>query len=493
MKRKYISILALALIATATSCESTPIENENFETILINPVLSELRKGFKTTGSLKITESYFDDVDFQIPDEQLETQTTTYKFDITFQDNNNYQGVDRRYYQVLTDTDGKEYDGYYMGENSYNLNGYAALNYLDYNNEVVSGYAVDANYELVPYGSNSLLNPFKLLQRNDFTQNKDGFTLSAEKVNIIFEGLFSLLEGYQDNISYVDNSFKFTESTLTSATFTSQNMETKIKQTVPSETEDYHQTYIRYKYEVEMNFENIGTANAKDLIKIEPEKEENLPLKNALASMNATDKITVTRRIHPFINGEYVGEDTYLTIYQLGGGLGGGIYSQAYTLPPEELNQTPAEPSANDFFLRVENTNRKMRIYLLNSTTGEFSKSPGSYANLDNQFYFEGARFNWNGLNANIFTYNEEDGSYSPTDDNLPYITRDLFMSTFDMFNPVDNGYVTSVKIFVNDDQTCIDHIDVNYEDHVGYSGLFQITFSDLGSSHTPFDLVIAE
>ena len=66
-------------------------------------------------------------------------------------------------------------------------------------------------------------------------------------------------------------------------------------------------------------------------------------------------------------------------------------------------------------------------------------------------------------------------------------------MSTFDMFNPVDNGYVTSVKIFVNDDQTCIDHIDVNYEDHVGYSGLFQITFSDLGSSHTPFDLVIAE
>ena len=167
MKRKYISILALALIATATSCESTPIENEDFETILINPVLSELRKGFKTTGSLKITESYFDDVDFQIPDEQLETQTTTYKFDITFQDNNNYQGVDRRYYQVLTDTDGKEYDGYYMGENSYNLNGYAALNYLDYNNEVVSGYAVDANYELVPYGSNSLLNPFKLLQRND--------------------------------------------------------------------------------------------------------------------------------------------------------------------------------------------------------------------------------------------------------------------------------------------------------------------------------------
>ena len=98
---------------------------------------------------------------------------------------------------------------------------------------------------------------------------------------------------------------------------------------------------------------------------------------------------------------------------------------------------------------------------------------------------------NFDYLDANIFTLNE-DGSYSPNDDNLPYIVRDVFMSTFDTFTPIDSGYVTEVKIYVNEDETCIDRIDVNYEDHVGYSGLFEITFTDLGASKTPFDIVLA-
>ena len=54
MKRKYISLLALSLVATATSCGgTTPDTPDNPETpitpISINSVLEELRKGFKTT------------------------------------------------------------------------------------------------------------------------------------------------------------------------------------------------------------------------------------------------------------------------------------------------------------------------------------------------------------------------------------------------------------------------------------------------------------
>ena len=130
-----------------------------------------------------------------------------------------------------------------------------------------------------------------------------------------------------------------------------------------------------------------------------------------------------------------------------------------------------------------------MRIYTVNETTGEFSRA--GYSNLDNRFYYEDACLNFDYLDANIFTLNE-DGSYSPNDDNLPYIVRDVFMSTFDTFTPIDSGYVTEVKIYVNEDETCIDRIDVNYEDHVGYSGLFEITFTDLGASKTPFDIVLA-
>ena len=470
MKRKYISLLALSLVATATSCGgTTPDTPDDPDTpitpISINSVLEDLRKGFKTTGTFEITESYFDDSNYQIPDTDLETKVTTYKFDLTYQDNNDYTGLDRRYYEVLTDTNGQEYDGYVMGENAFNYNGYAALKYLDYNNTVVTDLAVDTNEELIPYGSNSLINPFRLIQRNDLTQTSDGFELTNEKTNIIFEGMFSLLEGYQDNITYATRLFDFTDKTLNSASFVSNNMDSKLRTTVPTEEEPYHQTYIRYNYKIDMDFSEIGTANASDLIKAEEDKAENEPLKNALASMNASDKITMTRRIVPYIDGEYVGEDTYLTIYQLGGQVGGGIYSQAYTLPPDQAYKTPTQATASDFFLRIEDTNKRMRIYTVNETTGKFTQ--GGYANLDNMFYYK--------------------------DDNLPYIIRNIFMSTFDTFTPIDSGYVTSVKIYVNDDETCIDRIEVNYEDHVGYSGLFEITFSDLGSSKTPFDIVIAE
>ena len=321
MKRKYISLLALSLVATATSCGgTTPDTPENPETpitpISINSVLEDLRKGFKTTGTFEITESYFDDSNYQIPDTDLETKITTYKFDLTYQDSNDYTGLDRRYYEVLTDTNGQEYDGYVMGENAFNYNGYAALKYLDYDNTVVTGLAVDTNEELIPYGSNSLINPFRLIQRNDLTQTSDGFELTNEKTNIIFEGMFSLLEGYQDNITYSTRLFDFSEETLNSASFVSNNMDSKLRTTVPTEEEPYHQTYIRYNYKIDMDFSEIGTANASDLIKEEDDKAENEPLKNALASMNASDKITMTRRIVPYIDGEYVGEDTYLTIYQ---------------------------------------------------------------------------------------------------------------------------------------------------------------------------------
>ena len=65
MKRKYISLLALSLVATATSCGgTTPDTPDNPDTpitpISINSVLEDLRKGFKTTGTFEITESYFD-------------------------------------------------------------------------------------------------------------------------------------------------------------------------------------------------------------------------------------------------------------------------------------------------------------------------------------------------------------------------------------------------------------------------------------------------
>ena len=115
-----------------------------------------------------------------------------------------------------------------------------------------------------------------------------------------------------------------------------------------------------------------------------------------------------------------------------------------------------------------------------------------NFGNLDNTFLYDNVKYDLSVRSADIFTKNE-DGSYSPNADDLSYITRDLFMSTFDMFTPVDMGYVNDVRVYVNEDATCIDHIDIKYADFVGYSGLMTISYQDLGDSKPVFDIVIDE
>ena len=90
MKRKYISLLALSLVAVTTSCNQTPSTPEDdsnnpeapITPIAINDVLAELRKGFRTTGSFEITESYFTDNNYQVPDEKLESKKVKLYTDI---------------------------------------------------------------------------------------------------------------------------------------------------------------------------------------------------------------------------------------------------------------------------------------------------------------------------------------------------------------------------------------------------------------------------
>ena len=494
MKKKFIYALTLgALLVSVASCgqteEPTPgpgPDNQVTKPIEINSTLASLRQGFKVTGTLKVDTTYFTDSTYQVPDTTLSPTSTTYKFTLTFQDNNNYQGVDRRYYEVSTDENGNEYDAYLLGENSFNLDGYAGLNYLDYANKVQTGYAIDTNEELIPYASNGLVNPFKLITRGDFIQTTDGFELSHTKASLLFTTFFSQLESYIPNVSFETRLFDFDEETLNSAHLVSANMNSSSAATVENDTDPYHQTWERFNYDLTLNFSDIGTANAKDLIKSEPEKEENEPLANALANMANSNEITYQRIIHPYIDGEYVGEDTGLSVYYMGDD---GIYSQAYNLEAGETT-APSEPSASDYLLRqVTSTNPYLRVYQYNGST--FTQNASGYSNLDNLYTYKTAYLSFANISPNIFNINE-DGSYSPTDDNIPYITRELFMSRFDSFTPVDSGYVNSVKIYVDEEENCIDRIVVLYEDFVGYSGTMTIYFSQLGDSHPAFEIELA-
>ncbi len=498
MKKKLINVLTLlfttgALVSCggtttsgATSSVSTSqTPSQTVEPIEINDVINSLRKGFKMTGTLTVDYSYFTDSTYQVPDTAVEEKANQYTFEFNYEDSESYTGLDRRFFKVNGDT-----TTYYFGENSFNDNGYAALNYLDYDNTVAQSIAVDSNGDLVPYGTNGLLNPFKLLQRDDFRQTAEGFTLSSTKATLLFTTLFSQVEDYRQNVTFETRNFNFTSDTLTSADLVSFNMDSVTASTVETEEDDYHQTYIRYNFSVHLEFSEIGTAKSSDMINPIPSTEENDPLRKALANMVEKEEVTVKRRLTPYIDGKYVGYDNCYNVYYMGESE--GIYGQSFNL--YEGDSEPDYPTTSDIILKPYKgtPNTLLRVYQLNDTTNKFSMNSANFSNLDNQFLYNNVKYDLSILSADIFTKNE-DGSYTPNIDNIPYITRDLFMSTFDMFTPVDMGYVNDVRVYVNEDETCIDYIEIDYADFTGYSGLMTITYEDLGDSKPAFDIVIDE
>ena len=211
MKKPYLLLLGVPLLVlaacgddTVTSASSSsgseggsssvPVA-ENF----INDKIAALRTGFRVEGDLIVKESYFADSSFQVPDEALEAKEERYRVVFLFQDHSDYVGIDRRAYEVLEDGS-LVYSG---GENAYDEGGYAALVYLDYGNQVVRGLAADADGELIPYGANGLINPFKMIQREDLSPVEGWtFSLAPSKASIFFSTLFSQTEGFRQNVAF---------------------------------------------------------------------------------------------------------------------------------------------------------------------------------------------------------------------------------------------------------------------------------------------------
>lgn len=493
MKRRLINTLALfGLSFTLASCTTTttdiPQGDENLDPITINPVIEKLRNGFKMTGTFSIDESYFTDNTFQVPDTTLTPTSTEYYFEINFENSDTYEGVDRRYYTVTKDSSGTESRAYYLGENSFNDGGYAKLRYLDYDNSVVTAFAYDQNMALMPYATNGLLNPFNYIQRNDFYQTKDGFVLSNAKTSVLVSALCSQLDGYQQNISFETRLFDFTADNLTTAKFVSRNYDSRLASTIPNETDFMHQTFVRYNYTLDLNFSDLGEGKAQSLITPEPEKPENVPLQTALDNMAAAQNYTFVRQITPYIDEEYVGYDSCLGIYMMG--RDNGVYSQAFNLYPD--GEYPTEPTASDYILKYRNSSaQRMSVYQINSATGKFVQNAVGYGSINNLFTYEDLLLPLDIVNANIFNMNE-DGSYSPTPDNIPYIVREIFMSKVDSFTPVDYGSVNDVKIYVTEDGKSLDKVVATYADHVGYHGTFTVHFSDVGNSKPSFAILYA-
>lgn len=481
-KAKFVPLLACTALLAGCAITST----EDLSKTSVAPILQELRKGFRMDGTLQITESYFIDDNFQIPDTSVETAKTNYEFTFVYQDNNGFTGLDRRIYKVEGEGEDKTRT-YYSGENSYDAGGYAGLIWLDYDNTVARSYAYDSSGRTIPYGSNGLINPFKLVKVEDVSEAEGVYSLDHTKAEIIFSNFFSTLEGYQRDIAMDEATLDFEDETLKTASFKSLPYDSLTRQTVPNEEDHHHTAFVRTLYEADFSFSEIGTANSKDMIKPMESKAENEPLRNALANM-AGKEVTLKRQVQPYVDGEYNGTDVWLNVYYMGEEE--GIYSQAYELAPDQA--APSSATTSDYILKPAVAGALMSVYQLNDTTGKFQLNAANYAGLHNRYTYSDLAYDVSFLSGDVFLYNEDDGSYSPTDDNLPYIMTEVFMSPLDSFTPIDSGYVNDVRIYVNEDGTCLDKIVALYADHAGNSGTMTLHFEGLGDSHPAFDISFA-
>ena len=499
MKRKLaFSALLLTGVLSLVSCVndgsgvSSTIVNPNDP---INPIIQKLRTSYKLEGKLKVTNSYFQDAMYQIPDSELQTKVTDYQIDFTYENVPDYIGVDRRYYRV--DTVGEDEKlTYLMGENSFNQDGYAALRFLDYDNVVRTSLAYDSTGGLIPYGANGLINPFLMLQRGDFYYVDNAYHLDSLKSSLLFSNLFVLLDEYQQNVTFSSTTFTFSNDKVT-AKMVSNPLDSSMQETVPTPTNPYHTTFVRYQYEVDLTFTGLGISSAKDLIAPLPEREENAPLKNALEAMATATEYAYMRRTHPLIDGVYDAEagDMANNIYFMGiDNVGGSnyfqIYSQVYDIPEDAdfKESLPYLPSTSDFVMRGSTNSSKMGVYVYDEGLQGFTADTGSYSGISNRYSYNDLFLSFEGISSDIFVKNEN-GSYSPTNDNLPYIVRDLFMPSLDSYRQLDDGYVTKVEIYLNEYETFIDHIDIDYEGTGGYSGWVQIMYDQVGNAGPSFPI----
>ena len=213
---------------------------------------------------------------------------------------------------------------------------------------------------------------FEKIRENDFYYVDNAYHLDSLKSSLLFSNLFVLLDEYQQNVTFSSTTFTFSSDKVT-AKMVSNPLDSSMQETVPTPTNPYHTTFVRYQYEVDLTFTGLGVSSAKDLIAPLPEREENAPLKNALEAMATATEYAYMRRTHPLIDGVYDAEagDMANNIYFMGiDNVGGSnyfqIYSQVYDIPIAN-NLATADFLLNSAYMnneyqrKVENFNKTMK------------------------------------------------------------------------------------------------------------------------------------
>ena len=182
------------------------------------------------------------------------------------------------------------------------------------------------------------------------------------------------------------------------------------------------------------------------------------------------------------------------------------MYDQVYNYTI--TNGVPSVPTASDFYLASAPDKDAKGTLLIpytlsrtvedgDSTTYIFGDNGGFSSIKSAQLSFtdtipllNNASDNYT-ISPNVFNYNEEDGTYSPTNDNLAYIGTELFIPGFALTNIIASGFTTECKIYLKtiNDEYYIDKVVFDYDDMQGQTGQLILTYEDVGNTDIPFNI----
>lgn len=439
IKAKYLALSLLSMLAI-TSCGSA---NNGQGSSAIKELITTLRKGFNINGEIIETSRYYTNDDFDVINSALKPTQKKYQFDYTYQNSDDYTGVDRNLYYI--DTTANNQPRMIVDDNLFEEDNGVKMNALYYDNTLDSYWATSSNDDEglnpVSYGASGLLNPFLSIGEEDFTRvGENSYSLNNDKVSSFILDMFvniddlsfsmpvyrNILSLDKDNVG-IDKMFIYLDEYKTTTT----------------DGNNYQNLYIGQSYTISLTFSDEGRANAKDKLRPYGKKEENAPLRAIFDKMEGQNLKTTRKDVTIYDGVEHTENYETIVNYFDGKKILYQVYDAAY------LPEGPGYVTSSDFLLLADEKTKLMSTYARESNgtwaeTGTFNRIGG--------FPYEAYLPVIGDIDENIFTYDSASKIYHCPEYLAVYFPLDgCLIPTMVVSNAIFQAYTNDVQIKLKD------------------------------------------
>lgn len=475
-KRLIVGLLFLTLLPLSSCGEAS---GNDYSDVKDN-IIKNLQKGFEVSGEVNDTIRYYIDSNYYALNDSKDPITKKYEFSFTFQNDDDYVGIDRNIY--LIDGTPKRM---IIDDNAYNNNGKASLNYLSYDNKLYQGDAVDTDDETglngLSYSALGLANPFLFMDKNDVNVvSENSFSFDNEKLSDLVLNMFSSISSSELAAPVVRNIFNLDENGDIS------NLIIYLDNTYQTKTNsEYVNEYLSSSYVINMNFSSVGKANAKDKCVPYEDKAENSALGEALRKIGSATNLKISRKDVTIYNDVEV-DDSHQTIINWFDGekIFYEVYDAAVTEAPTSL------PDGQYFLLTKTDEMDYLMPYTYNETSNGWQlnsdfANAGGYAYKDYLPYISQ-------ISEDIFEYDAENDVYVVPEYLASYFISDAcLISPLQITDYVYIYYTNSVEIKLTSSGD-IEYVRMHvYFDNSTYiqTGYYELTYAIGDDARMPFGI----